>query len=275
MKVAVVYNLVEKQSSNLPLPSNWNYIIRRFFEAYRTLSAGVNHNFYICVSGDSLSLNSKALSSDLNYGLLSYFGKGWDIGSYQFCAKQLPDYDIVFFLNSQAFPVYDNWLMYFVEAYKRGGMGLYGASSSFQITPHIRTAAFAVNPKLLLEYPIKVESRYEACIFEHSPHNFSQWVLDNNYTVRVVMLSGEYELMKSRVSSGAFRKGYQEDLLVQDRHTIIFDRAEGRNRTHLTELADGKIPEKFHYQNKCTLNLYAINSIKKIFRSINMRMSST
>ena len=266
MKIGVLYNLVEKPSGLDMLPDNWSDILKRFKDSYCKYPAGVPHDLYICTSGSKMSDQSKKIFKELNYRSLTYMGKGWDIGAYQHCAKALKEYDFVLFLNSQTFFVVDNWLSYFAQAYHSYGPGIYGASSSFEVAPHIRTSCFASSPKLLRQYPLKVDSRYDACVFEHSPKNFSQWVMSKGFRVRVVMCSGSYPLAESRQGKDIFRRGTQEDLVINDRHTLIYKQASSAERQILEQVADGKIAVNFNYESNLkqfvTTNLF----LKYVFK---------
>lgn len=246
----MLYNLVEQATGDIPLPDHWKDILKRFRDSYISHPAGVEHDFYICASGASLSRSSKELFGGLNYRELRYKGRGWDIGAYQHCAKQLTMYDLVVFLNSQSFIVIDGWLRYFVEAYSTFGPGVYGASSSFEVAPHIRTSAFAASPQLLIEYPFKTRSRYDACLFEHSPKNFSLWALQQGFPVRVILRRGSLSLAESRQEENIFRRGAQENLIINDRHTLIYSQADVDEKLHLERLADGLIPEDFVFRNR-------------------------
>lgn len=248
MKIAVLYNIVERATDDVPLPDNWNEILKRFRDAYVAHEPGMSHDLFLCASGAPLSERSRGLFAELPYRELCYLGKGWDIGAYQHCASRLRDYDFVMFMNSQTFVTINGWLRHFVDAYAAHGPGIYGASSSFEVSPHIRTAAFGAPPRLLLEYPVKVRTRYDACVFEHSPVNFSQWALGRRLAVEVVMRSGVSPLGQSRQGANVFRRGNQEDLIVRDRHALVYDAASPIERERLECAADGKIPVDFVYQ---------------------------
>lgn len=250
MKLALLYNVVEEPTDNIPLPENWGDIVRRFVQSYVNFEAGFSHHLYVCSSGAPLSSSSKKLLQGLNYKSFVYTGGGWDIGAYQYCARFLQSYDLVVCLNTQAYISQDNWLKHFAEAYSNYGPGVYGASSSFEVSPHIRTSSFAFSPRLIIDYPLTVRCRYDACVFEHSPKNFSLWALRNGYAVYVVIRSGAYKLLESRRGKNIFRRGTQEDLLIRDRHSIIYDGAEDSARLQLEKLADGEIGINFVYLSK-------------------------
>ena len=245
MKVAVVYNWVEKATDAVPMPEGWPDILRRFIESYRVFDAGYAHDLYICASGAPLTRHSTALLAGTHYRVLLYHGGGWDIGAYQHAAKHLLDYDFVVCLNSQAHIRKANWLRLFAEAFERFGAGVYGASSSFEISPHIRTSCIAFRPLLISEYPLDVRCRYDGVVFEHSPKNFSLWALEKGLPVCVVTQSGVDQLAESRNRPEVFRRGSQGELLIHDRHTIIYSNASSAERERLERKADGILNEPF------------------------------
>jgi hypothetical protein len=247
MKIAVVYNWVEKATDAIPLPEGWSDILSRFVESYRVFDAGYAHDLYICASGAPLAQYSTAILAGTQFRVLRYNGGGWDIGAYQHAAKHLLDYNFVVCLNSQAYIRKANWLRFFAEAFERFGAGVYGASSSFEISPHIRTCCIAFTPHLILDYPLDVRCRYDAGVFEHSPKGFSLWALEKGLPVCVVTQSGVDQLAESRNRPDIFRRGSQGDLLIHDRHTIIYDSASPAEKERLERQADGKLDESFKF----------------------------
>jgi hypothetical protein len=248
MKIAVVYNWVEKATDAAPLPQGWSDILRRFVESYRAFPAGHAHDLYICVSGASLSQHSMAILAGTQFRALRYDGGGWDVGAYQHAAKHLLDYDFVVCLNSQAHVIKANWLLFFAQAFEKFGVGVYGASSSFETFPHIRTCCLAFPPRLILEYPLDVRCRYDAELFEHSPRGFSPWAIEKGLPVCVVTQSGVDPLAESRNRPNVFRRGSQGELLIHDRHTILYSSASPAEKEQLERKADGKIDEPFKFK---------------------------
>jgi hypothetical protein len=247
MKIAVVYNWVEKATDAIPLPAGWTDILRRFVESYRAFDAGYAHDLYVCASGAPLTRYSAEILSGSQFRVLRYDGGGWDIGAYQQAARNLLRYDFVVCLNSQAHIRQANWLRHFAEAFERFGIGVYGASSSFQVSPHIRTCCIAFTPHLILDYPLDVRCRYEACVFEHSPQSFSLWALKKGLPVCAVTRSGVDQLAESRNRSDIFRRGNQGNLLIHDRHTIVYGNASPAEKERLERQADGKLQEPFMF----------------------------
>lgn len=247
MRVAVIYNIVERRTAGGYLDANYESVVRRFVDSYIKFDARVDHDLYICASGAPLSARSKDIFGGLKYQALTYSGNGWDIGAYQYCARRLNGYDFLVCMNSQAHIVAPGWLASILSARQTYGPGVYGTSSSFEIAPHIRTSCIATAPELLTKYPLTVRSRYDACLFEHSPKNFSLWARSKGYSVCVVSKSGVCRLEDSRSGYEIFRRDSQASLLVRDRHTQIYDAAPPEEREHLQALADGRITKAFIY----------------------------
>jgi len=241
-RIAVVYNLVQAPSSPVPLPSNWDNIIARFSNSYRQYSAGIAHDLILLITNPNPP-TTKYINNfaNLSYALMHYSGSGWDIGAYQSASRDLHAYDMVMFLNSQAFPVKHNWLLSFYRVFSLYGLSILGACSSFQIAPHIRTASLATSPTLLTDYPLTVTNRSEACLFEHSLHNFSLWGLHKGLPVGTVTTHGYTSLKESRNDPEIFRRGGQTALLIEDRHTLLyrnFDLAQKHDHEHSTDSTD-------------------------------------
>lgn len=247
MRVAVVYNIVERRTAGGYLDANYESAVRRFVDSYIKFNARFNHDLYICTSGASLSARSKEIFDGLKFQTLTYRGHGWDIGAYQYCARRLKGYDFLVCMNSQVHIVAPGWLAAILSARQTYGPGVYGTSSSFEIAPHIRTSCIATEPELLTKYPLNVRCRYDACLFEHSPRNFSLWARGKGYSVCVVSKSSVRRLEDSRSGCGIFRRDSQTSLLVRDRHTQIYDAAPPEEREHLQALADGRIHKEFIY----------------------------
>ena len=248
MKTAVLYNLVEKPTSRKnPLPINWKGIIERFRNYYLEFDSGVEHDLVICTSGSKITEGSKEIFKELRYKTFPYYGRGWDVGAYQYAATRLQGYQRVLFLNSEAHVCCDNWLQKFSAAWDKYGSGIYGASSSFEIAPHIRTCAMMTSPTLILEYPYRIKSRYDAGLFENSPKNFSLWAAFKGVPVYVVLKNSSPSLFRSRCKAGVFRSDEQQELIIQDRHSLLFRNASGDQKADSSHRASGESGRTFEF----------------------------
>ena len=179
-----------------------------------------------------------------------YRGRGWDVGSYVYSARKLERYDLVLFMNSQARFKTESALEKILQAWTELPSGMIGLSSSFEVTPHVRTSAFGIPPKLLLEHASNVRSRYEACVFEHSPSSITSGLSAKGLPVRIVYSSGSRLLSNSRDIPGVFRSDQQQELLVSDRHTRLFDLANPEERVALENRANNLPPVGFRFRSK-------------------------
>ena len=123
-----------------------------------------------------------------------------------------------------------------------------GAASSFEISPHIRTSCIGGSPSIFTNYPFRVMSRYDACIFEHSPLNFTLWAKNLGYECFVIHQSSTIDLYNSRSHPNGFRNGDQTDMIVNDRHTKIYaETSDIMIKKLLEDNANGLNKYKFHF----------------------------
>jgi len=271
MKIAIAYIWVERPSSRIALPDDWMNRLKKFVDSF-TESEGINSaDLFICSSGSPLSEKSLQILENIKYSSIEYYGSGWDIGAYQHMARYLISYDFTIFLNSNISFNTINWYKNFTEAFKKYGYGVYGASSSFEVSPHIRTSCIATPAKLLLDYPLAVKTRYEGCIFEHSPKNFSIWAKGQGYKVAIVTPTIVLDLQESRSYPNVFRRGDQSECFISDRHTQIYSLSNKVNKKRLEELADGVIRNDFRYLSKFRNNLTKAINLYYVFKNIIQR----
>lgn len=227
-----------------------DYLASLFFESLGHQVDFDKFDLFLCSSNSKLDSELQNISKPPIVSSFLYKGGGWDIGAYLFSAKKLLEYDLVLFMNSQARFKTSDALSRLLDAWTSNPSGLLGYSSSFEVTPHVRTSALAIAPKLLLEYKGRVDSRYEACVFEHSPASLTSWILTRDIPARVVYRSGVFNLDESRSIPDVFRAGDQLELLISDRHTRWFDSASPEDK-HVLEQRANNIPAlKFRFRTK-------------------------
>lgn len=108
--------------------------VRAFLESYRAHPAGVTHDLYVIFKGfpDLQSLTSgKALFASLPIIDIELDDSGYDIGSYFRTAKLVSNQRLIFF-NTFTELLVDNWLEKFDAALSLRGVGLVGATGSWQ-----------------------------------------------------------------------------------------------------------------------------------------------
>jgi hypothetical protein len=171
MKVAVAYHFP------FDLDGHYWKFGERFDVFYNDFKPEIEHEVFL-VSGNVREHNGRADPIPVVDWTcaIEYHGKGCDIGAYLSAAKGLLGFDLVLFCGATTYFHRAGWLERLVEAREKHGPGFYGVSGSFEASPlgtnpapnpHVRTSCFACDPKLLVDYPKKIETREDCYRFEN------------------------------------------------------------------------------------------------------------
>jgi hypothetical protein len=113
--------------------SNGIFPLRRFLESYRSLDAGIDHDLLILWKGFDRSIpnNYSSLLSGIPYRELLAGNSGFDIAPYNKAAREI---DSVYFcfLNSFSVILDPGWLSKLYSHASREGVGLAGATGSWE-----------------------------------------------------------------------------------------------------------------------------------------------
>lgn len=108
--------------------------VRAFLDSYRSYPAGAEHDLHVILKGfpdqDSLAA-ARALFADLPINYIEVDDTGYDIGSYVVAARTVSNPQLIF-LNTFSRILAGDWLANFEKALNRSGVGLVGATGSFQ-----------------------------------------------------------------------------------------------------------------------------------------------
>ena len=220
---------------------------KRWTESYLRIDPGERHRVIIVLPNGTPTDDDKALFKGIECEFTEYQEPGWDIGAYQHVAQSF-DADLLICTNSRVRFWKGGWMTRFRQAYEMfGPKGLYGASASYEAgayeaacpypNPHIRTACFATNPKILRRFPYKVDSRAKGFMFESGQWNFMHWYRDHGWPVKLVTWDGFYDAKDWRKPQNVFRSGNQSNCLVKDRHHDLYDNADPKTKLHLEKMA--------------------------------------
>jgi hypothetical protein len=108
--------------------------VRAFVDSYRAHPAGADHDLHVIFKGfpDKSSFAAvRALFGELPVHPLELEDKGYDIGSYLAAARMVADQRLIFF-NTFTELLADDWLKKFDAALTLPGVGLVGATGSWQ-----------------------------------------------------------------------------------------------------------------------------------------------
>jgi hypothetical protein len=150
----------------------------------------------------------------------------------------MPDYDFAICFNTGAYFSKEGFLEAMVAARETYGDGMYGASSSFENSPHIRTTSWGVDPKTFKDYGILVDNRAKTFEAESGHGSITNWYRHRGMPTIMVAPSGCYELMVSRNIPNVFRRGDQSDTFVKDRHHLWYETTHQEQREKWATAAD-------------------------------------
>ena len=139
------------------------------------------------------------------------------------------------FLNTGSEPIASNWLGKSNAALSLPGMGLVGASGSFEAPPslggaefpgiHVRTNAFMMRTALARRTlgRLTIKRKLDAYQAEHGPNSLSRQVASCGLTAAIVGANGRAYAPEWWRGSRTFRQGDQANLLVADNQTRGWD----------------------------------------------------
>lgn len=235
MNVALLYlRILKKFDPSHPEHKSYEESAVRFLKTYLRYIPEIPHRLVVVNCGDS---RHDGMFDCVVTDYRTYSGGGYDCGTYQEIGSKL-DSDLVVGLNTHTHFWKHGWLERIVEAVEKHGPGVYGATASYELHPHLRTPCIVFSPQVMAKYPYKVTSREQASWFEAGPNNFSLWALKNNYPSLLVTADGVMEMKDWRKPDNIFRRGDQSNCLVRDRHTDIFDAETPQEREILAARAD-------------------------------------
>jgi hypothetical protein len=252
--------------------------LKRFLTSYRSHTAGLEHDLFFILKGfgeNEISFEIETLLNQYEHHRMDVPDEGYDIGSY-IAAAQLLENKFLCFLNSFSEILDDNWLekLYRYVSTKECGMVSATGSWESQYTnsqivthrffshylterlfafkikrnflpfpnPHLRTNGFCISRELFLDFTrgYTFKNKNDTLIFESGREGISRKIASRGLQLIVVGRNGRGFLPNEWSTSGTFRQGGQENLLVADNQTRQFTNADNSKRIVLSRLAWGK-----------------------------------
>jgi hypothetical protein len=209
--------------------------IQRFVKAYRSQPAGVDHEFVVVFKGFASERaldGARAAMSEVAFQEVHTGDETFDLGAYAdaiarvSCARAA-------FLNTGSEPIASNWLAKLNAALGLPGMGLVGASGSYQVGPaggyfpniHLRTNAFMMRTPLARRTlgEFRIRTKLDAYNAEHGSNSLTRQVVACGLTVAIVGANGRAYAPEWWRGSRTFHQGDQANLLVADNQTRDWD----------------------------------------------------
>jgi hypothetical protein len=209
--------------------------IRRFIQAYRSLPAGVDHELIVIFKGFASELaldEAKSVMAGVAFQEVHTGDETFDLGAYADAVTRV-SCERAAFLNTRSEPIATNWLRKLSVALDLPGVGLVGASGSFEIgtggpvfpNVHVRTNAFMMRTPLARETVgrLTIKTKRDAHDAEHGPNSLTRQVVSNGLIAVIVGANGRAYAPEWWSGSRTFRQGTQANLLVADNQTRAWD----------------------------------------------------
>jgi hypothetical protein len=233
----------------------WKAAAERFLVSYRNHPAGTIHRCFVILKGFSSQAeweDARRLFANAGFEIVERDDVGFDIGAYLGFAQAVTLEQLCFF-NSHSEIIADYWLEKLVAYLGNESIGVVGATGSFESlfalgpefpdfpNPHVRSNAFAIRRDDLLriigESPIA--TKIDAFRFESGAAGLTRRMLAAGYEVAVVGRNGRAYEPQWWPSSGTFRQGRQDNLLVADNVTRAYAQATWGEKHRLATLSWG------------------------------------
>jgi hypothetical protein len=232
--------------------------LRCFLDSYREHPAGLDHRLLVVFRGQDRIDALQSLLAEVGHEPVMLVEPRFDLGAYLAAARSASEPYVCLF-NSSSELLADGWLEKLARHAAKPGVGLVGATGSFEgqattkllrpfvrkqlapfPNPHVRTNAFMLSRQLMLDLdwgPLR--RKIDAWRAENGPRNITRQVLERGLEALVVGRDGEAYPPERWPASRTFRSGAQENLLAADNRTREFDRADPSLRRALAEAAWG------------------------------------
>jgi hypothetical protein len=212
---------------------------RKLVESYRLNPPGVEHRtILVCQDGQPDDETLKLFSALPDLTLYHHDDIGQDIGGY-LAVSRLIDTDLMVCFGGSTFVRRQGWMKRMVEAFEKHGPGFYGATASYQISPHLNTTGIWLPPKLFSEYQRKIVTRNDRYDFEHGGDAFWKHVqFKLGLPVKMVTWCGEYDWPEWRTPENIYHRADQSNCLTYFRHSLNYQLASPRRKREYEALAD-------------------------------------
>jgi hypothetical protein len=251
--------------------------LRRFLRSYHQHDPGAEHELTIVLNGSPPAAGGdssrEALLAELqgtSHRMIALERAVLDLPAYGEAARQL-EHPCLCFLNSYTVILADGWLGHFSRAFDEPGVGLVGASASWESqaewvrgrplhwarqlmtlrgarrdyprfpNPHVRTSAFMIGRDATLERDFeRVRDKRSAYLLESGRLSITRRVQERGLRPVVVGCDGRRYDVEAWPASRTFRAGEQENLLIADNQTADYQTSSARRRRRLSLDSWGK-----------------------------------
>lgn len=219
----------------------WEEAGQNFLKSYQRHPSGAPEKRYVILKGfpDVASERRQTeLFANQGFTALALPDAGYDIGAYKAAAIGLSERYICFF-NTRSEILSDLWLAKLIVHMHSSNISLVGATGSFESlrtlsshfpkfpNAHVRSNAMAIERTLFCELTegLTFNLKYDAFKFESGRNSLTRKILSRGGKVAIVGRDGRAYAPEWWPSSRIYRRGMQENLLVGDNVTRLYDNA--------------------------------------------------
>jgi hypothetical protein len=251
--------------------------LREFLRSYHSHAAGVEHELVVAFNArprESEDPSRQTLLTELeatSHRLIELEQPMLDLAAYGEVARRL-EHERLCFLNSYSVIQADEWLGLLSRALDEPGVGLAGATGSWESqgewargrpifwpqqlislrgarrdyprfpNPHIRTTAFMATRAAVLEMGLEgARDKHSAYLLESGHRSITRELQRRGLRPVVVGRDGRVYEVDDWPRSRTYRSGRQDNLLVADNRTRDWEQAAPRLRRRLTRDAWGEV----------------------------------
>lgn len=234
----------------LPVPMDsdevWDLFrpsIQRFADTLRQFPPGCDYALEVVVNNSDATNELHEIFDNLPAHFIRYDGQGADLASWQTVSRSNPG-AFLFLCTSRVYFHREGWLERIMDARESCGLGLYATSASHEGgVLHACIRAVGIDAEIFNAYPAEFTSRDQGCWFEIGRDNplgpFSEWVESKGNVSKIVYWNWSSDAILCFKPDNIFRRGSQENLLVFDRHTLLWANADPEEKERLARLALG------------------------------------
>jgi hypothetical protein len=169
---------------------------------------------------------------------LRYDGDGADLGAHQWAAKELTGNPLLICCTSRMYFHREGWADRLLRARESNGAGLYGISASYEGGKlHLCTRGYCLDAEDFRAYPVTLESRDKGVYFECGEGCLLDWMAKRGREAFLVYWDGVWPKRDWFERPNIFRRGDQSNMLMWDKHTDLYSRADAAEKTRLEAMA--------------------------------------
>lgn len=219
--------------------------VRRFAHTWREFPPMADCKLMLVANNADPKGVERDIFKDLDVEWVRYDGAGCDAGSWQLAASLIHGFQVNF--TSRCYFHRTGWLKRLVDAREFGGPGLYGTSASHEGGRwHVCLRAWGIDSEDFREYPVKLDSRDRGVAFEvgngEEPGSLTKWMALRKKMPTLVYFDSVHGQLTWDSPDKIFRRGDQSNLLVFDKHSEEYEKADEPEKLRLEGLCFGVDP---------------------------------